>query len=355
MTMATRGKWFGRGGSHAAGGNDGEVITRLRTQHLLLLPSTVGVEEMSELLRTRVPDGGDLSAGDTVILGRHSSIAGPHELSMEAAVDAAVPMPWTLVYALHAPVEREDPPWPNSDDRDGFAMAFPDGLPWREEGRGLHLLVALARRLRGAVRVADGHLIQPDPERAIDHTVFSPYWLDPEVLLGVVARVLPSATLATQTMEWGGPPREAYTGEIVLADIAHDPLNGQELADLHHRADHNDRAVLSDDEVLDRYAIVGTSPTGPQDGQIEVLVRVCEEQAPAVALQEWSMRPFVVYEVRWACPDQAQRERRLPTEPYLASRERTRPVVNAVTRSVYEAATGIVTDEDGFGVDPYFI
>ena len=129
-----------------------------------------------------VLSGRCLSCGS---LGR-SRFLGPFVLSMEEAVDAAVPMPWTVAYVLDAPVEREDPPLPGLDDRDGFTYAFPDGLPWREEGRGLQLLVSLARRLHGVVRTAGSlELIQPDPARAVDYRVHAPCWLEPDVLLGV--------------------------------------------------------------------------------------------------------------------------------------------------------------------------
>jgi hypothetical protein len=324
----------------------------LRDAHLLLVPSTVSVQDVGELVRARVR-GSMMGQTGAVRLGRHSRLLGPFELSMEDAVDAAVPMPWTVSYAFQAPVEREDPPPAGVDDRDGFAHAFPDGLPWREEGRGLHLLVALARRLQGAVRVAGGRLITPDPERAVDVVVHSPFWLEPEVLAKIVTRPLPTARLAVEGEEWEGPPPEVYSGAVIRQHLPGNPEDTAELMALQALADEHDLATLRQEEVIDGYALVGEVGPYGQDGAVEVLVHVGDPDEPSVAEQEWASSPFVTYEVRWSCPEPDERERRTPSASYLEARERVRPVVSGVARAVVEAAAGVVTDEDGFWVDRY--
>jgi hypothetical protein len=329
------------------------AAVELSAMHLLLVPSTVHPDDVSDLVRARVP-GSDLGATGCATLGRYSRLSGPHELSMEEAVDAAVPMPWTVVYALGAPIEREDPPLPGLDDRDGFARAFPHGLPWREEGRALQLLVAMSRRVHGAVRIAGGAgLIQPDPERAVDVIVHSPYWLDPGVLLGVVQRALPTARLEIEGTDWNGPSDASYSGAVVAGYLAEHPLSPQELAAIHHVADRRDMQALAGEDVIDGFAIAGE--LGPQggDGAVEVLVHVGREREPAVAGHPWAGSPFVTYEVRWASTAWEERERRLPSVGYLASRARVQPVVRAVARVIVEATGGVVTDEDGFWLDRY--
>jgi hypothetical protein len=331
---------------------DGVAVSDLAERHLLLVPTTADVETVHHLFRDRLPES-DLRHTGEVVLGRYSRITGPYELSMEDAVDAAVPMPWTVCYALEAPVEREDPPPPGLDDRDGFAYAFPDGLPWRDEGRALHLLVSLARRLNGAVRVAGSmELILPDPDRAVDHVIHSPTWLEPEVLLGVVNRELPGAYLAIEGRDWNGPPDAAYSGEMVRDDIANDPLTQPELYELHAVADANDMQALGGPNVIDAFAIVGDVGW---DGVIEVLVHLTDGHEPAVAGQPWGNDEFVTYEVRWGCPDPAQRESRYPTDVFRSGRARVAPLVARTTRAIIEATHGIVVDEDGFRVDRYLL
>ena len=329
---------------------DGIAVHDLAQRHLLLVPSTIDPLVVGDLLRDRLP-GSDLAGTGEVRFGRTSRLSGPYELSMEDAVDAAVPMPWTVCYCLEAPVEREAPPQAGVDDRDGFAYAFPDGLPWRDEGRALHLLVSLARRLTGAVRVAGSlQVIMPDPDRAVDFLVHSPEWLEPEVLLGIIARELPGARLATEAQEWHGPPDSAYTGQAVAADIAHDPLTADELYRLQAHADAVDLQTLAEDPVLDAFAIVGD--LGP-DGVVEVLVHLGEHDEPSVAYEPWAKGDFVTYELRWVGPDPAEREQRYPAGSFLAARGRVKPLVARLTRAVVEAAHGVIVDEDGFRVDRY--
>jgi hypothetical protein len=324
----------------------------LSAMHLLLVPSTVHPDDVDDLLRARVP-GSELGRTGYVTLGRHTRLTGPYELSMEEAVDAAVPMPWTVVYALSSPVEREDPPPPGSDDRDGFASAFPDGLPWREEGRALQLLVALARRVHGAVRAASGLVLQPDPGRSVDVIIHSPYWLDPDVLLGVVQRVVPTAQLEIEGADWNGPSDDVYSGVALDPWTPGATLDTQALAQLHHQADQVDMDVLAGEDVIDGFAVAADVGPWGGDGAVEVLVHVGREREPAVAGQVWADQPFVTYEVRWAPNAWEERERHNPTPPFVAARARVQPIVRAVAHAIVEATGGVVTDEDGFWLDRY--
>lgn len=324
----------------------GLPVRDLVDQHLLLTPTTVPVEQVHTLLRARVPDSDLLHTGEAR-LGRHSRITGPWELTMEDAVDAAVPMPWTVCYVLTCPVEREGPPFPGLDDRDGFASAFPDGLPWREEGRALQLLVSLARRTAGAVRTAGSlQLIQPDPTRAVDHAVHAPFWLQPDLLLGVVSRVLPDSHLDVQGSTWRGPRPEAYAA---AAAESHG-LTGEQLAALHERLATEDAEVAAAPLVRDGYAVVSSLGA---DGWLEIGVRAGEPDVPAVAGQEWARRPFVTYSVRWVCPDPRDRESRNPSPVFRQARGRASRAAAAVAGAVVEATGGLVTDEDGFWLDRY--
>jgi hypothetical protein len=331
-------------------GDDGITVGQLAACHLLLVPTTIDPETVSRLLRDRLPNS-DLAGLGEITFGRRSRLTGPYELSLEDAVDAAVPMPWTVCYCLEAPVEREDPPLPGVDDRDGFAYAFTDGLPWRDEGRALSLLVSVARRVGGAVRVAGSmEVIQPDPARAVDYFVHSPTWLDPEVLLAVVNRELPGAVLAVEGTDWTGPSDDAYAGVDQAGQP--DPLSTQELYTLHAMADQRDIQVLAGQDVIDAFAI--TADVG-WDGVIEVLVHLADGDTPAVEREAWAREEFVTYEVRWVNPDPAERESRYPSGPFLDSRSRVAPLVARTTRAIVEATHGVVVDEDGFQIDRYLL
>jgi hypothetical protein len=328
----------------------GISVYDLAQRHLLLVPTTVGVDVVSDLLKDRIRDVDLVERGEAQF-GRHSRLSGPYELTIEDAVDAAVPMPWTVCYCLEAPIEREGPPTTGLDDRDGFAYAFPEGLPWREEGRALHLLVALARRIGGAVRVAGTmQLIMPDPDRAVDHIVHTPTWLEPDVLLGVVRRTLPGAQLAVEAPPWHGPSDEAYDGTAVQDATAHAPLSPEQIDALHLQVDALDIEAMAEPMTIDGFAI--TADVG-WDGSIEVLVHMSDGDEPAVEREPWSHQDFFTYEVRWVNSDPVEREQRYPSGPFLSSRSRVVPLVTAVTATIVEATGGLVVDEDGFAVDRY--
>ena len=332
--------------------DEGIAVADLVHRHLLLVPTTVDPEVVSALVADRHPSS-DLHEAGELSLGRHSRLTGPYELSLEDAVDTAVPLPWTVCYCLDAPVEREAPPLPGTDDRDGFAFAFPDGLPWRDEGRALHMLVSIARRIGGAVRTAGSlELILPDPERAVDYVVHAPAWLEPDVLLGIVQRDLPGAQLAVQGEDWSGPPDEAYSEALGAADVAGNALSVGQLEALHARADQVDMDVLGGPAVIDAFAIVADMGG---DGLIEVRTHLSDGEAPAVTREPWSGQEFVTYEVRWINVDPAAREQRVPTKAFRVSRSRIAPLIAHAARAIVEATHGVVLDEDGFRVDRYFL
>ena len=355
--MATVGRWRRRGGADDASTHDPDVLAALRQTHLLLVPSTASVDDVSDLLRARVPLAGNLAQDGEVALGRQSRLTGPYVLTMEDAVGAGVPMPWTVAYALETPVDREDPPLAGVDDRDGFAHSFPDGLPFREERQTLGLLVAMARRLGGAVRIGGpgggpDRLVQPDRQRAVDHVVHSPFWVEPGTLLGVVVREVPTARIAAQGEVWTGPTESAYTGALILSDVT-GAIDVAAVA-RHANPDASTAPVVAPADP-EAYTIIGPLGPGGHHGAVEVVAHVAEPDEPAAHHEEWGARPFVTYEVRWLCSevDAFERERREPDHRYVAVRERVAPVVVAVTRAVVEATSGIVTDEDGFWLDRY--
>jgi hypothetical protein len=156
--------------------------------------------------------------------------------------------------------------------------------------------------------------------------------------------------LAVEGQDWAGPPDEAYSGELVRADTADQPLSAQDLYQLHAAADNVDMAMLSEPDLIDAFAIVADLGW---DGVIEVLVHLTDPEEPSVIGQPWAKDDLVTYEVRWQSPAPEERESRYPTDEFLASRDRVALLVAKTTRAIVEAAGGIVLDEDGFSVDRY--
>ncbi len=263
----------------------------------------------------------------------------------------ALGLPAAAVHAwvLHAPVERGEAPWPGAGDRDGLGRAFPAGLPVRDEGRVVSWMVAAARRLGGAVRVAAGEsgaptVLVPDPAAAVDLTLWSDIWLEPAAALAVIRQAVPRARLDVGT-PWQGPP--AGTGSVPV--VGAEDLDPRERAALHAAADERDLSVLAHPEPLTAYGALADLDA---DGLLAVQVAGETELPRALAGVPWATGGAVTYRVSWEPEDLGELETERPSTAHRVSRGRSAPLVNAVARALHAAVGGEITDMMGFIVDP---
>lgn len=337
--------------------------------HLLVLPADVGTDEVETLALSRFPraaweaapavpnpragrGGRALVAAPHVLrLSRHSTLAGPYAVDRAAASTLGLPPAAGQAYVVRAPVERGEKPWPGGGDRDGLRRAFPDGLPVRDEERTVSWLVAAARRLGGAVRVAPRDaakpavLLVPEPAAAVDLTVWSDIWLEPEAALAVVRQALPRAYLNLPEARWAGPP--SGTGER--------PARGAEALDadvrraLHTLADDHDVAALTSPPPMHGYGALADLDV---DGMVALEIAGEQRLPPVVAQLPWAAEGAVAYRVRWEPPDVVDREQERPPLEHRVARGRVSPLVIAVARAVHAAVGGEITDMMDFVVDP---
>jgi hypothetical protein len=335
--------------------SDPEVTER----HLLLLPAGVGAGEVEALAVSRFPaacwdDEDRVSTGRrsrgtseprALRLSRHSRLVGPYGLAPGDAAGLGVAASYVSVFVAQTPHERGEPPYPGGD-RDGLNRAFPDGVPVRDEERVAQWLVAVARRLGGAVLIAgSGVVLAPEPEAAIDLTVFSDVWLEPAAALVVMQRVSVRARLAMDAEPWSGPP--AGTGQRSVPGVA--GLDDAERRNLHAEADAYDFAALSAPDELSGYGVQADLGI---DGLL-VLEVSGEEVVPlAISTLPWAAQGAIAYRVRWDAPDFRELELERPSFTHRVARGRARPLISALTREVYRAVGGEVTDAAEFLIDP---
>ncbi|MEV0983785.1 hypothetical protein AB0I45_05460 [Brevibacterium sp. NPDC049920] len=324
----------------------------LCARHLLLLDEEVEPSDVIALVTNHFPAlaepvvvaDADPRWGHEVLewrLTRHSRLHGP--MFVPAAVRAELELPdWaTRVFALVCPRDREPAPPPSwLTDSDGLHLFFPAGLPNREEGRSLDLLIALARRLHLALRLADepvdplaleapsasraalaaaadapARILVPDPEAHVDVFVYSPYWLAPDVLLARLTEVDAGA-------------REP------------DPVPPEALEKIAH-------LISADDpEMRDGYAVeVPLDSLGPRAGLLEIGVLVEEALPRAVAAHLES--PQVMYHLRWVDTEQ---RRYLPEIDAELRRIRTAAALrlDRLAAEVMRLTAGVGVDQDGF-------
>lgn len=335
-----------------------------QARHLLGLPADVVVDEVETLALSRfagarwdvapegteplVPPARTAPPGAPGVLrtSRHTTITGPY-----AGPGTGLPPRTTLVFDVVCPRERGDVPYPGGGDRDGIGRAFPGGLPVREEERVVAFLVAAARRLGGSVRTDVGNpagpgvVLTPDPGVAIDMTLYSDVWLDPNAALALVARLHPRTRLATEGKPYEGPPKG-------IADL---PLYPGEKMDpelrraIHAAADDVDIKALTTGAVLDGYGLIVDLG---MDGL--VAVEVGGEEALPLLLRglPWTVDGAVSYRVRWEPRDLVESQQEQPSLDHQVARKRAAQVVTQVVRTLHDAVGGEIADEAEFLVDP---
>ncbi len=335
----------------------------LRTRHLLVLPADVEPQDVEILATSRFPRAERLPAPgpasgrsrrpaeplvETLRLSRLSSLEGPYAVARGTRTALGLPAGAGTAYLVHAPVERGDPPLPYGGDRDGLCRAFPDGLPVRDEQRTVAWLIDAARRLGGGVRIAGSSgpvLLLPDPAAAVDVTVWSDIWLEPEAGLAVVREAAPGAYLNLPSQDWGGPPRG--TGESPVPGA--EDLEPDERRALHAAADEQDVAALAGPATLEGYGVLVDLGL---DGILALTVDGETDPPPAVAAVPWATRGAVAYAVRWEPFELEDLEAENPSTQHRVARRRATRHVLAVARAVHHAVGGEVTDTMGFVIDP---
>lgn len=338
--------------------------------HLLVLAADVGHDEVATLAVSRFPradwdvepstvvprhTGGarglrrTTAAPGVLRLSRHSTLRGPFQVDRSVAAELGVPLSAELAFVLDAPVERGDRPW-GDGDRDGLGRAFPHGLPVRDEERSVQWLVDVARRLGGAVRIAPVDdapppVLVPDPASAVDLTVWSDIWLEPDAALAVVRQAVPRAYLNMPTGSWGGPP--PGTGERPAPGTGELPEARRRA--LHLAADERDLATLSDPPPMEGYGALADLEL---DGMLALEVAGETRLPPVIEAIPWAANGAVAYRVHWEPADLADAEAERPSLAHRVARGRATPLVVAVARAVHGAVGGEVTDPMGFVVDP---
>lgn len=281
-------------------------------------------------------------------LSRHSRLIGPYGVGRGTSTELGLPV--GFAYLVDAPVERGARPTPLGGDRLGLRRAFPGGLPIRDEERVLQWALDVARRLGGVVRVAErdgtpGVLLAPEPTAAVDLTVWSDIWLDPDTAIAVMRQALPRAYLNLPSGRWYGPP--PGTGERVVPGT--EVLTGEQRSMLHAAADEFDRAAMAEPVPMTAFGALADLEL---DGMIALEVSGEETPPPVVGSLPWAARGAVAYRVRWEPADLADAEQERPSPMHRVARGRAAPLVVAVARAVHGAVGGELTDMMDFVVDP---
>jgi hypothetical protein len=237
-------------------------------------------------------------------------------------------------------------------------------MPIREEERVLQWLVAVARRLGGAVRIGDnGIVLVPDVDGAIDLTVYSDRWLEPDQALRVVQQVQSRARLSEATGTWDGPlpgagrdsgMRPAWVTEAGGSGLR-DALEKNGVADPVER-----QRLLDEASAYDELMMAAPPPAQAfgvlvdleHDGILSVEAAAETELPPLLRGLPWTERGVVAYRVHWEPRFVEELEAEKPSFEHRVARSRSAPQVQAVARAIHAVTGGEIADEADFLVDP---
>ncbi len=356
---------------------------RLAGRHLLALPDGATPEQLESFARSRFagvsrqpsPEPDPTTRGrtsrasgmartsapgvDVLRLSRHSSMEGPFALTDDDAARLGLPAGAVAAFVVRVPRERGEPAYPGGD-RDGLKRVLGAAMPVRDEDRVLRWLVDVARRLGGALRLADddgGAVLVPDPAAAVDLTVWSGTRLAPEWALAAVRAVSPTTRLA------GSPDPTVDARPPAAVEPAPLPAPAADLGERRRRR------LLERVAAADAAALGAPSrPTGyglethlGDDGL--VVVEVGEEEVLPLALSttpdgtdpdrtaDLTANP-TTYRVRWEPPDVEDLEREHAAPAHRASRDRARTLVRAIAGALHGVGGGVVLDDVELPVDP---
>jgi hypothetical protein len=218
-------------------------------------------------------------------------------------------------------------------------------MPIREEARVVDWLVAAARRLGGAVHLDNsGVVLVPRADAAVDLTVYSNLWLVPGAALSLVKMIDPTFRPAMEFQRWAGPGGGPLAAASQGAAI---DLPSELRADLHRRADAYDARALSQEPVVDRYALrADLGPAGTVWLEVEGV-----EVPEALRRLPWTESGVVSYGLHWDPADPANLLAEFPSPAQRAERVAAAALLARLALAIHSATGLEILDADAFPVD----
>ena len=317
------------------------------SNHLLLVSEAVDPAEL-EALAISMWDEASWIAPGRLRLSSEAELEGPWSLDQPTRAELGTPSMLTNAWILRCPVSRaQDKP---SAVMGEWAKAFPEGMPIGLEYLVLEALNRMARRLAGGMRIAgSGYVMVPDADSAVNLTVYSPRWINPEDLLAAMREragfeqmkdardIVPDVPEAPALS-----PAQAAHIEKLKAELG--PVR-EDIASKIAKAREELEAQRNEPQVVDGYALM--SPIGNRS---DMMIEVHAVPTPPRVLrwEPWTTGAIIEYQVRWL-PG-------LTPTPGASSMSRTARLERLRSTQDVEKAAGLIAtlvggnviDEDGF-------
>ena len=318
-----------------------------REHHLFLVSDAVDPAELEALAISMWDEAGWLAPG-RLRLSSDAELEGPWTLDQPTRAALGTPASLANAWILRCPQA------PTRQQNNGvmgeWDKAFPDGLPTGLEYRVLEALRRMARRLAGGLRIAgSGYVMVPDADSAVNLTVYSPRWINPEDLLSAMREragfeQMKDARDITPEAPKPPPLTPAQIAQIEKLKAELGPVR-EDIASKIAKAREEHEAQRDKPQVVDGYALI--SPIGHRS---DMMIEVHAVPTPPRVLrwEPWTAGAIIEYQVRW-----------LPTSaptPGAGAMSRTARLERLRSTQDVEKAAGMIAtlvggnviDEDGF-------
>lgn len=315
-----------------------------RSHHLLLLADEVDPAEI-EALALSIWDAAGWEGAGRLRLTSEALLEGPWRVDAAARKALKTPAALTNVWILRCPraQRRPVPGW--ALDVDEWAKVFPAGTPTGLEYRVLEALKRMARRLGGGVRIADsGAMVSPDPDSAVSLSVYSPRWVEPEELEGLLSAEFP---LIVDSREAAPPPERASAAEEAALRRAREsvaPMR-EDVATKIRRA----KEAASSERARGGQVVKGYALLTPIANRSDLAIEVRPVPVPPQVLrwESWTTGVIIEYSLRWL-PGGSASARAGASRAARLERMRSSRDIERAASLVATAVAGSIVDEDGF-------
>ena len=319
------------------------------TNHLLLLADDVESSEVEALALSQSSDAGWVGAARLQMFPG-VSLMGPWEVGAELRELFELPDWVSQIMVLDCPHERAGALPAELQGTDPLSDAFPQAQPTGVELQALRQLLAIARRLAGAIRTADnGTIVTPDPARNIAMSVYAPVWLAPDGLLHLLQPLAPGLR---SSLELEQPVQAKPRGFEALPEAEQERLLALLGADSLEAAWKQQQESLASydplEDIRDSYGVFAPlSQSRSNWGQVTVTVSGAERVPLAVAGAGWG-DGVIVYEVRWEPQDLADAHVDFPAPSRRPERREAAALIERLTLPIVQATGGLAVDDDDF-------
>lgn len=327
-----------------------------RSHHVFLLPDEVEPSEI-EALALSIWDSAAWEGAGQLRLTGEARLEGPWTVDSASRRALGTPAAMPNAWILRCPPSPRRPVPASLAEVDEWARVCPEGIPTGLEYRVLSALKRIARRLGGALRVADtGEIIAPDPDSAVSLSIYTPRWLDPEDLLAELIEDFPKiidsrrvpapCPQAPHQLSPTGSHQPSATSP--QPTLTHDAQSTLVRTDVAQKIAHA-REVARERGQTEEASVCGYALLTPIANRSDLMIEVHPVTTPPRVLrwETWTSGVIIEYVLRWLPGGTALVPQRVSRAARLERMRSTRDIERAAAR-VVQAVGGSIIDEDGF-------